>query len=110
MGSGVLQVKAALADRPLAMNLRVALVKLVSTILALGSGLSLGHFMGIAAEASVGAESLIPYALVGMSAFFSATIRTPIAVTRRVDTIRSIRVQPHSCNERRTTGWYHHPY
>ena len=43
MGSGVLQIKMALANRPIAMTLRVALVKLVSTILALGAGLPLGR-------------------------------------------------------------------
>jgi chloride channel protein, CIC family len=42
-GSGIPQVKAALGFAPIALNLRVALVKLVSTLLALGSGLSLGR-------------------------------------------------------------------
>lgn len=42
-GSGIPQVKAALAYVPMPLNLRVALVKLVSTILALGSGLTLGR-------------------------------------------------------------------
>lgn len=42
-GSGVPQVKAALGYVPMALNLRVAIVKLVSTMLALGSGLSLGR-------------------------------------------------------------------
>ncbi|OLP18200.1 chloride channel protein [Leptolyngbya sp. 'hensonii'] len=42
-GSGIPQVKAALAYVPIALDLRVALVKLVSTTLALGSGLSLGR-------------------------------------------------------------------
>lgn len=41
-------------------------------------GACLGYFVGIAAQASVGAASLMPYALVGMGALFSATIRTPI--------------------------------
>jgi chloride channel protein, CIC family len=42
-GSGIPQVKAALANIPMALNLRVALVKLVSVILALGSGFNLGR-------------------------------------------------------------------
>ncbi|MBD0335004.1 MAG: chloride channel protein [Cyanobacteria bacterium Co-bin13] len=42
-GSGIPQVKAALGFAPMALNLRVALVKLTSTVLALGSGLSLGR-------------------------------------------------------------------
>ncbi len=42
-GSGIPQVKAALALVPTAMNLRVALVKLVGTVLALGSGVPLGR-------------------------------------------------------------------
>ncbi|MGF1567741.1 MAG: chloride channel protein [Nodosilinea sp.] len=42
-GSGIPQVKAALGLAPVPLNLRVALVKLGSTLLALGSGLSLGR-------------------------------------------------------------------
>ena len=42
-GSGIPQVKAALGFAPIPLNLRVALVKLGSTLLALGSGLSLGR-------------------------------------------------------------------
>ncbi|PSB04908.1 chloride channel protein, partial [Merismopedia glauca CCAP 1448/3] len=42
-GSGIPQVKAALAYVPIALDLRVALVKLVSTSLSLGSGLALGR-------------------------------------------------------------------
>ncbi|HEY9611490.1 chloride channel protein [Allocoleopsis sp.] len=42
-GSGIPQVKAVLAREPIALNLRVALIKLVSGILALGSGLPLGR-------------------------------------------------------------------
>jgi len=42
-GSGIPQVKAVLARVPIALDLRVALVKLVSGILALGSGLFLGR-------------------------------------------------------------------
>jgi len=42
-GSGIPQVKAALAQAPIALDLRVAWVKLVSGILALGSGLFLGR-------------------------------------------------------------------
>ena len=41
-GSGIPQVKAAIGCAPIPLNLRVALVKLGSTLLALGSGLSLG--------------------------------------------------------------------
>src|SRR5579883_2816945 len=43
LGSGVPQVKAALAHVPIRLNLRVAVVKLVSTTLALGSGFALGR-------------------------------------------------------------------
>ena len=42
-GSGIPQVKAALGYVPIALNLRVAIVKIASTILALGSGLALGR-------------------------------------------------------------------
>lgn len=42
-GSGIPHVKAALGQFPIAMNLRVALVKLASSILALGSGITLGR-------------------------------------------------------------------
>lgn len=42
-GSGVPQVKAALAHFPIALNLRVAIVKLLSTMLTLSSGLALGR-------------------------------------------------------------------
>ncbi len=42
-GSGIPQVKAALAYVPIALNLRVAIVKLLSTLLALSSGLVLGR-------------------------------------------------------------------
>ncbi len=42
-GSGIPQVKAVLADVPLTLNLRVAAVKMVSVILAVGSGLNLGR-------------------------------------------------------------------
>ncbi|MBW4551152.1 MAG: chloride channel protein [Aphanocapsa sp. GSE-SYN-MK-11-07L] len=42
-GSGMSQVKAVLARVPLPLNLRTALVKLISAVLALGSGLALGR-------------------------------------------------------------------
>jgi len=42
-GSGIPQVKAAMGFAPIPLNLRVAIVKLGSTLLALGSGLSLGR-------------------------------------------------------------------
>jgi CIC family chloride channel protein len=42
-GSGIPQVKAAISYVPIALNLRVAVVKIASTILALGSGLALGR-------------------------------------------------------------------
>jgi CIC family chloride channel protein len=42
-GSGIPQVKAALAGFPTALNLRVALVKLASVIIVMGSGMSLGR-------------------------------------------------------------------
>ncbi|MEM7769743.1 MAG: chloride channel protein [Cyanobacteria bacterium P01_E01_bin.6] len=42
-GSGIPQVKAGLASFPVVLNLRVALVKLLSVVLVMGSGLSLGR-------------------------------------------------------------------
>ncbi|MBD2778121.1 response regulator [Iningainema sp. BLCCT55] len=42
-GSGISQVKAVLAKVPMALNLRVAVVKLLSAVIALGSGLPLGR-------------------------------------------------------------------
>uniref|UniRef100_B8HXI4 Chloride channel core n=1 Tax=Cyanothece sp. (strain PCC 7425 / ATCC 29141) TaxID=395961 RepID=B8HXI4_CYAP4 len=42
-GSGMSQVKAVLARVPMPLNLRIALVKLISAVLALGSGLALGR-------------------------------------------------------------------
>jgi chloride channel protein, CIC family len=42
-GSGIPQVKAALANVPIALNLRVALAKLVTVILVIGSGFNLGR-------------------------------------------------------------------
>lgn len=42
-GSGIPQVKAALANVPITLSWRVGLVKLVSAIIALGSGLTLGR-------------------------------------------------------------------
>lgn len=42
-GSGTSQVRAALARVPIALNLRVAIVKLASTMLVLGSGMPLGR-------------------------------------------------------------------
>ena len=42
-GSGIPQVKAVLAKVPMALNLRVALIKLLGGILAIGSGLPLGR-------------------------------------------------------------------
>jgi len=43
VGSGIPRVKAALSYQPIALNLRVAGVKLISTSLALASGLALGR-------------------------------------------------------------------
>ncbi|MEO0538851.1 MAG: chloride channel protein [Cyanobacteria bacterium P01_A01_bin.123] len=42
-GSGISGIKAVLAHKAVALNLRVAVVKLISTVMALGSGLSLGR-------------------------------------------------------------------
>jgi chloride channel protein, CIC family len=42
-GSGIPQVKAALGNVPIALNLRVAVVKMCSVILTLGSGFNLGR-------------------------------------------------------------------
>jgi CIC family chloride channel protein len=42
-GSGIPQVKAALGGISIALNTRVAIVKLISTLLSLGSGLTLGR-------------------------------------------------------------------
>lgn len=43
VGSGIPQVKAALAYVPMPLNLRIAIVKLISTMLVMGSGLTLGR-------------------------------------------------------------------
>lgn len=43
MGSGIPQVKGVLAQFPIELNLRVALIKLVSTILSLSAGLTMGR-------------------------------------------------------------------
>ncbi|MFQ3679344.1 MAG: chloride channel protein, partial [Pseudanabaenaceae cyanobacterium] len=43
VGSGIPQVKAALALAPVALNFRVAGAKFAATVLALGSGLALGR-------------------------------------------------------------------
>lgn len=42
-GSGIPQVKVALANMPIRLNLRVALVKLLGVVLVMGSGLNLGR-------------------------------------------------------------------
>lgn len=42
-GGGIPQVKAAIAQFPMSLSLRLALVKLVGTVLVLGSGLALGR-------------------------------------------------------------------
>ncbi|MBE9177814.1 chloride channel protein [Oculatella sp. LEGE 06141] len=42
-GSGIPQVKAALANVPIALNLRVAIAKMMSVILIMGSGFNLGR-------------------------------------------------------------------
>lgn len=42
-GSGIPQVKVALAQLPMPLNLKVAIAKLISTMLSLGSGLMLGR-------------------------------------------------------------------
>lgn len=42
-GSGIPQVKAALAGFPLSLDLRVAFIKLISTVITVGSGLTLGR-------------------------------------------------------------------
>ncbi len=43
VGSGIPQVKAALANVPIILNLRVAIVKLASVILVVGSGMNVGR-------------------------------------------------------------------
>ncbi len=42
-GSGIPQIKGALAQFPIALNLRVAIVKLISSILSMSAGLTLGR-------------------------------------------------------------------
>ena len=42
-GSGIPRIKAVLAHKAVALNLRVAVVKLITTVMALGAGLSLGR-------------------------------------------------------------------
>ncbi|MBD2138926.1 chloride channel protein [Anabaena sp. FACHB-1237] len=63
VGSGIPQVKATLANVPLKLSWRVAIVKLIATIITLGSGLTLGRqgpTVQIGASLAAGMSRLVP--------------------------------------------------
>ncbi|BAU66456.1 Chloride channel core [Stanieria sp. NIES-3757] len=89
-GGGIPQVKAALARYPMPLNLRVALVKAVGTILVLGAGLTLGRrgpTVHIGAALAAQLSSWIPNSptnrrqmiAAGAAAGLAAGFNTPIA-------------------------------
>ncbi|MTJ14532.1 CBS domain-containing protein [Anabaena sp. UHCC 0187] len=62
-GSGIPQVKASLANVPIKLSLRVAVVKLITAIIALGSGLTLGRqgpTVHVGAALAAGMSRLVP--------------------------------------------------
>jgi CIC family chloride channel protein len=62
-GSGIPQVKASLANVPITLSWRVAFVKLISAIIALGSGLTLGRqgpTVQVGAGLAAGMSRLVP--------------------------------------------------
>ncbi|MFN7854126.1 MAG: chloride channel protein, partial [Dolichospermum sp.] len=62
-GSGIPQVKAVLANVPIKLSWRVAFVKLISSIIALGSGLTLGRqgpTVQVGAGLAAGMSRLVP--------------------------------------------------
>jgi H+/Cl- antiporter ClcA len=89
-GSGVPQVKAVLAYLPLPINLRTAFIKLVSTTLCIGGGLSLGRqeptiYIGTSLAAQLSRWLSIPSVYyrqllaAGAAAGLSAGFNTPVA-------------------------------
>lgn len=89
-GSGIPYVKAALAFFPISLDLRVALVKLLSCILALGSGLAMGRqgpTVQVGAALAAELSSLIPTSpdhrrqmiAAGAGAGLAAAFNAPIA-------------------------------
>ena len=89
-GGGIPQVKAALAQFPMSLSLRLGLVKLVGTILILGSGLALGRrgptvHIGAALAAQLSAwvptspEHRRQMIAAGAAAGLAAGFNTPIA-------------------------------
>lgn len=91
-GSGIPQVKAVLAKLPIALNLRVAVVKLLSTILSLAAGLTMGRqgptvFIGAAIAAHISRwlpntpEQRRQIIAAGAGAGLAAGFNTPLAGT-----------------------------
>ncbi len=89
-GGGIPQIKAALARFPVPLSLRVALAKIVGTILVLGAGLTLGRrapTVHIGAALAAQLSSLVPTSpehrrqmiAVGAAAGLAAGFNTPIA-------------------------------
>ena len=89
-GTGIPQVKAVLAQFPVALDMRVALVKLVTAILTLGSGLTLGRqgpTVHIGAAVAAQLSSWVPTSpdhrrqmiAAGAGAGLAAGFNTPIA-------------------------------
>ncbi len=91
-GSGIPQVKAVLAKLPIVLNLRVAVVKLLSTILSLAAGLTMGRqgptvFIGAAVAAQISRwlpntpEQRRQIIAAGAGAGLAAGFNTPLAGT-----------------------------
>jgi CIC family chloride channel protein len=89
-GSGIPQVKASLANVPVKLSWRVAIVKLVSAIIALGSGITLGRqgpTVQVGAGLAAGMSRLVPTSpehrrqmiAAGAGAGLSAAFNAPIA-------------------------------
>jgi CIC family chloride channel protein len=89
-GSGIPQVKATLANIPMRLSWRVAIVKLLSAIIALGSGITLGRqgpTVQVGAGLAAGISRLVPTSpdhrrqmiAAGAGAGLSAAFNAPIA-------------------------------
>ncbi|MFM7365870.1 MAG: chloride channel protein [Cuspidothrix sp.] len=89
-GSGIPQVKASLANLPIKISWRVAFVKLISAIIALGSGLTLGRqgpTVQVGAGLAAGMSRLVPTSpehrrqiiAAGAGAGLSAAFNAPLA-------------------------------
>ncbi|MBD2250761.1 chloride channel protein [Nostoc parmelioides] len=89
-GSGIPQVKATLANIPMKLSWRVAVIKLLSAILALGSGLTLGRqgpTVQVGAGLAAGMSRLVPTSpdhrrqmiAAGAGAGLAAAFNAPIA-------------------------------